>query len=390
MADPNQIKALAAAIELLRRQIADLPAAILNTAGKTPEQLADEAHARGQSAYDAMGFGRDEGFGGDRLRSGAGNVDAGPGVREFVGALREAGRNGLAKLTGSAVALGVSFTRLLGPLSSWTTFLTSSTSGFQVFSQAMQLFVASVAPVFMPAFFLLAVGLAAASDAIWKRLAPALDSFYKLVLQSGIPAMRAFADMVGRATSALASLADTKVGRLVAGGDGRGGRLGALDRLTGGESGVEMDASGGFSDKAVAYGKRLQRGAADLLTTAMPFGGETASRGVFALNKSIFGEDADPYSGRGVRRTGEPGGADETRKALGDTLRQMILSMGPKPSVGSAASVYSRAQQAALGQTPFERRMLEMMQTVTQTLTRSATPTPGESVARGADRAGGE
>jgi hypothetical protein len=52
----------------------------------------------------------------------------------------------------------------------------------------------------------------------------------------------------------------------------------------------------------------------------------------------------------------------------------MILSMGPKAAMGSAAAVWERAQMSALNQTPFERRMLEMMAAVVARLGRAEAP----------------
>lgn len=348
-------RAIVAAIELLRDRVTQLPLAIAQNAA----MAADES-----------------------------NRQQAPAAQRPASQSAEGQR----KAAGAADLLAARFAALLGPMAAFGTLLSAPTSGFSVFSKAMGLFAAAIAPVVLPALFLLASGLAAGSDAIFRKLVPSLEGFYRLVLQTGIPAVQAFADMVGRATSALTFLANSRLGRAVLSGDDRGGKLGALNRLTGGESGVESDAgSGSFADRSIAFGKRAQRGAADLLTTYLPFGGETASRGIIGLNKSIFGQDADPYSGRGVRRTGEPGGADEARRGMQDTLRELLLSVGPKASVGSVAGVYTRAATAAIGQSQFERRMLEMMQTVTTAISRAAgEPGPGVHTERpAAPRPGG-
>lgn len=274
-----------------------------------------------------------------------------------------------------------SLVRLLGPLAALHTFLGASTSGFSIFTSAMRVFATAVAPILLPAFFLLSTALIAGSEVIFQKLLPSLGQFFSFVLQSGIPAVVAFAETVGRATAALKWLADSKLGgaavNVATGAVGGGGPLGALsrtfDRLTG---------EGWGGDGSVLGGMKAGHRALDDLFRLAPGGlGESIVGHKTALLKAVGGADADPYSGVGVDRdaggTGAGGAAAATGRAMKDTLRELLLSMGPKAQQGSVSSVWSRAQMSVLSQSPFERRMLEMMSEVVKRMSMAASEPGG-------------
>lgn len=365
MADTTRDKALALAIDLLTRQVADLPVAIAMNAGKSLEDVLERQHVRGKSDLDHSGFGRDEGFGGNRVQ--AGNADlAGGGGNPFWA--RQMERAGKAAAAGVG-AVGGAFSKLLGPLSHMTGYLTSATSGFNTFSAAMGLWQSTVGVLVAPVLFTLSTGLVAASDSVWKKLQPSLDSFTKAVLSTGVPAVMQFAEVAGRATEALKWLADSKLGGAMLSGAGGGGPLGALNRLTGGESGFASDGT------TTGELKRAHRAGDDLIRL-LP-GGETAAGAKNWLQKNVIGSligdpsAVDPYSGKGVTRTGGPPGAD---KASADTLREMMLQYGSKGSVGDLRGSFRSAQLAALNMTPFQQRTLQMMQEMLQALQAGTTP----------------
>jgi hypothetical protein len=213
--------------------------------------------------------------------------------------------------------------------------------------------------VVLPVLYSLAVGLAAASEVVFAKLVPALEGFNRFVIGTMVPGMTRLAETVGRATQALMWLADSKLGKLAAGGIEAGGPLGALNRLTGGTGIAEREG-----DSLTAYLKSAHRAADDLIRL-LP-GGESAAGGVNRLRESVFGVDA--YGGRGVR-AGESTAAGATGRARSDVLREMMLSFGARPAAGTPGSLYSRTQLNLLSQTPFERRMLEMMQKAVTALT---------------------
>jgi len=272
-------RALIAAMELLRRQMADLPMAIV-------QNLAQYQSGRATRGAPGAPVGGGTGAGSDRFT-----------------------------LTSGITTLGLQFAKLLGPLVALHTFLSASTSGFSVFSKAMQLFAATIAPVLMPAFFLLAVALAATSEVIFTKMMPALETFFSLILSTGIPAVAQFVEDIGRAADALKDLSSLDLG---------------IGGIGGGDLGAALGAGPlGFFP-----------GGGALLRAARPEGDAAGARGA-------------------------------TTRAVRDTLAELRLSMGPAASTGTIASIASRAQLAAL-QSPFERRMLDMMERVTRAMERAA------------------
>jgi hypothetical protein len=276
---PEEARALIAAMELLRKAMTDLPQALINNMTRT--------------GGGAAGAGRAGATGG-----GGGAVGTG--------------------------ALALSLARLLGPLAALNTFLSATTSGFSVFSKAMALFATAVAPVLMPAFFLLSVALAATSEVLFTQLAPALEGFYRIILNYGIPVITQFVNVIAEAAEALGQLSDASVG---------------------GVKGLDVLAAG-----------------------ALPFMPGLAGPYLF---DRISGGSGDGRAFGAAVGGGSGPGAGATRRAIADTLAELRLSMGPAASTGSIASVYTRAQMAAF-QSPFERRMLEMMERVTAAISRAA------------------
>jgi hypothetical protein len=301
-----ELRALTAAVDLLRQQMADLPAAII--------QNLTTARATQPPAPGDRGDGRP-------ARRAAGGNDAGS-------------------------ALAASFARLLGPLAALATFLSQTTSGFALFGKAVNLLASTLAPVLLPAFFLLAVALAALSEVIFTRGLPVLEGFFSLIINTAIPAIVRFVDMVISAAEALDDLSKVKIGGEEIGGEG-----------------VAALAAPLFAPMLAPF-------------AALGFGLDRADR-------------ATGGPGVGERLMG--GARPEARGAVGrgmaDALAELRLSLGPQASSGTAASVYSRAQMAAF-QSPFERRMLDIGERVIRALERSAAR-PGAALHAAVGGAGG-
>lgn len=291
-----EMRLLGVAIEFLRRDMADLPLAIVQNLQSPPAGPPPKPTATSGPASRSPTSGRDA----------AGGVAAGLG------------------------ALALSFGKLLGPLAALSTFLSASTSGFAVFNKAIQLFATTLAPLLLPPFFLLAVALAATSEALFAELAPALEGMFAVILNYGIPTITFFVDMIASAAEALKKMSEMDLG-------------------IGGVKGGDLTAALGLLSPGtmVTSGMYL----ADRLS-----GGSGDGR---AYGESVGG-------GTGAKARGATG------RALADTLAELRLSTGPQASSGSITSVYSRAQMASLSQSPFERRMLEMMEKVVGSISRAA------------------
>jgi hypothetical protein len=331
-------RAIIVAIELLRDRITQLPLAIAQNAASA---AAEATRPTGPANAPATG----------------GSGSGGP----------------INRAANAAGMLATRFAAILGPLAAFGRLLAAPTSGMSVFSRALSLLAASIAPILLPAIFLLTVGLAASSEVIFSKLMPALEGFYRLILSSGIPTVLQFVETVGRATSALVALADSKVGKAVMSGDSGGGMFGGfnrtLDRL-----GYLTGLSSDDPDKGRSTLGSLEAGADDFMRM-MPGGSRLVGLKNWAAsqlggNGLVGGGDA---TGGGTA-AGLSSGA--VGRARADTLRELMLSMGPKASSGSVSSVWSRAQMASLNQSPFERRMLDMMSTVVGAISR-ADGTPG-------------
>lgn len=270
-------------------------------------------------------------------------------------------------MTAAIGALAGRFAALLGPLALFGTFLAAPTAGLSVFTGALRLFAASVAPVILPLVFTLSVGLASAGDVIFKKLLPALDGFTKFVLQTGIPAMAQFADAAGRATETIKILADSQVGRHIVESSGGGGPVGALNRTLdrmGHLIGVSADP-----DKGHGTVRSLSRAGDDALRM-IPLIGDRAVSANNWLKRQVGVSPSDAPAGASAESTAA------TDKARLQALRELQLSMLPRGGVGGGpASIWSRAQQAALSQSPFEREMLMKVSEVIRIMTHAASPT---------------
>lgn len=350
-------RAIIVAIELMREKIVMLPLAIAQNAA-----LAASEGAR-QSARDP---------------DGGGGRGAGRAARSMALAADVAG------------ALAARFGALLGPLASFGAILAAPTSGMSVLSAALRLFAGSVAPLILPLVFSLAVGLATAADVVFQKLLPALGDFNKAVMQTAIPAVLQMAETAGRAATALAWLADSKIGKAVLGGDASGGYFGGFNRM--------LDRAGaavGLSehpDQGRPVMDRIESAMDDLMRI-VPGGSslvgakEGAKDATNWLGRKIgLGEAFDP-----ARRSGAGGLSAETQLA-GDrqrinAIRELQLQLMPRPQVGTgAAGVYEQVTQAAIGQSPWERDMLRNLSTVTDLLIRAANSPDGVGTLTDSDR----
>jgi hypothetical protein len=290
-----ELRALTAAVDLLRQQMADLPAAIIQnlTAARATQPPAPGDRGDGRPA-----------------RRAAGGNDAGS-------------------------ALAASFARLLGPLAALATFLSQTTSGFAIFSKAIGLFAATLAPVLLPVFFVLGVALLALSEILMDRLLPVMEEWFKFVLNTAIPAIVRFVDVIISAAEALKDISSLRVG---------GEELGS-----GGLAALAMPL---FAPMLAPF-------------AALGLGADRADRAT-----------GGPGVGERLMGGARPEARGATGRGMADMLEEVRLAMGPQASSGSVASINTRAQMASF-QSPFERRMLDWMDRIYRTLSGSARPGMG-------------
>ena len=105
------------------------------------------------------------------------------------------------------------FAVMLGPVAVLSAIIGSELSGVRVLASALNLFASSVAPILMPVMFTLAVGLAAASDMIFSRLKPALENFFRVIIDNLLPSLQVLADMAAAVAQAFAWVAKNVGGK---------------------------------------------------------------------------------------------------------------------------------------------------------------------------------
>lgn len=216
---------------------------------------------------------------------------------------------------GIAVGIALTFARVVGD--AIKTLMSAPTSGAQVFNKAMGLLTAAVAPVLIPAIFLLSVAAAAASQIIFSELLPVVGELAAILFQAVIPAMVQFAQMLAAAA---------RVGRQAAQFQAK-----PVDWILNGGKGGSPGAGGGQQGGAMGWLTR------NLGPLSGPLGG---------------------FVNQGDRAKGQ----EAVRKAMQETMKEMQLLMMSTPvAAGGSASAYTRAQTAALGQSPFEKNIQDMM-----------------------------
>lgn len=295
----------------------------------------------------------------------AGALGGAAGVLAARGAAKVAG-----KAVGAAKAGGAKLIDLikpiLGPLGALLTpakvladVLASNASGFQLVGTAMKLLAATIAPLLLPVFVMLATGITELSDKIWADFGPALEGFYGMVVNTLLPAVTAivqafqdaadfFQDVISQIPGADAEspyLKDAD-GNNVVGADGRTVR-------------VRDPGAGVFEGGAGAGG-------------AVDFGGTRDAPGATG---------GDRRGGRPAEASA-PGAKSSTKGAMADVLRELRLSVGPRASTSGLADLNRNAAMAALNQSPFEAKLLQRIDAAVGAMERVAANTEAEASGR--------
>lgn len=421
-------KILLAAIELLTKQIADLPLAIAMNAGKTAEEVLNRQHEKAAAAFDPGAFNRDAAQPGA-----AGPVRGSPDIGAPRGPL--AGLGDVSRAAGAAVgaagkALAATFTKLLGPLGSLSTIVTSSTSGFNVFNAALDLLSNSLGSVFMPVFYSLSVAAVSLGDTVSRKLMPAMDKFSKVVLDAALPAITVFTNAVSLAADALGAIgrfaglggsgggpggsSDTSgiggailgavigykkggvvgalagstlggvVGRNI-GEAGTGAAFGALQGARFGHVGALVGATIGAAtaapdskrnEKPSEYYSRQRKEGKTILGSVANTAGESVSEFFRWATGQGDGKGHGGVKGEGAGGAGggAGGGAETVDRAKQLAMQQLAFQIGGKGSIGDVTGNWSRAQQSVLGLSPFEQETLRLQRETLAALQRGLMP----------------
>lgn len=237
---------------------------------------------------------------------------------------------------------------LLSPMSILAQIVTSSASGFQVLASAVKLFVATIGPILLPFFAVLAAGLVQLSDTIWEDIAPELEGFYEIVVGSFLPAMLALVESLKWAHDQITDVFE------------------ALDPFSDSYTPDELKAMAGGGTPGTGKGQLAKD------TGSSGYDGGDYGSGGFTGS----GGTSD-HAGAG----GSGGAAGGKGGAFGDVLRELRASIGPKASFASLAQVSRNAQLAALNQSPFEQKMLERMTKAVEALERVEVNTRNKGLA---------
>lgn len=228
-------------------------------------------------------------------------------------------------------AIATRFLAVLGPLYALSTVLGQANSGMGVFQKSINVFAATLAPVLLPVFAMLAAGLLSISDVIWAKLLPALEGFYRWMLKHGVPIVE----------------------------EG----IAAADDLTGGD-----EATRRYLDRPEFAGVRPEdkakyiREADESRPPEKPAPGNLGQQMTVAIKKKEAEEKAASAQGKK--------NADGTPKVpmgrrfndnMTDVIKSLAMSMSPKASYAGLGEVGKQAQLAALSQDPIEAKLLRRM-----------------------------
>ncbi len=318
----------------------------------------------------------------------------------------------------SGAILGQLFSKLslvLLPLSMLATFLGSAASGFGTFSKVMNLFVGVLAPMLLPILFLLAAGLVAVSDVLWRHLLPAFGKFFSFMLTHGVPVLEKFVNAIEKIVNFIAEITGNEKDKNAAGPGGilppgeksnqfvlpnkdadmdvlRGHAIKQWEtRLKAEEDFKAGKITAAHRDQIVQmeeeFYKRFKESPDDarkMFVTPRP---DNVTPGTWhptlkddapkrpnefpfieqqiipnprapgeAAKPGAKGPDGAPIAGPG------PAGMGGMKGIFTDLLRSFKLDNGPKASMTGLANVGSEKLMQALNQDPFEQKMLDRMQ----------------------------
>ncbi|MBA4191315.1 MAG: hypothetical protein C0467_25310 [Planctomycetaceae bacterium] len=208
-------------------------------------------------------------------------------------------------------ALTAKFAAIAGPMAVFGQILESNASGFQALSGAVKVLAGTLAPVLLPGVAVVAAGFVHLGDKLWNEIAPELENFYAAVVDDMVPAVEAMVEAF-------------------------------MDAVRWLKRNNSITSAGSAVDDVIAA----------------------------AGGKSFTGAESGVGATKGTGGGGGRGGV--MGSAMGDVLKELRLSMGPRASIGDIGGVGKNFQLAALNQSPFETKMLERMDKAVSALERVA------------------
>jgi hypothetical protein len=355
-------RALIVALELLRRQMADVPMAIAVNAADAMKSAA--LQDRAQTARDPRGraesprFTDPREYGGDtsnifaKRANAARDPNASPPPSVGAGA---PGAGAMAPLISIGSALALKFTAIIGPLAILAAVIGSNISGFNVLMTAVRIVGTTLAPILLPVTAVLAAALVAASDVLWQQLLPALGDWYRFVLSNLIPAVLELADAFLKAADWILRNSVDKA-----------------EEAANFFENTQNDIAVNLASVAEAAGQ-VPEG-----TTAQLMKERDEARTKAEEKQPRFQEAQDAIEAfrnqLGRLRSEEAGGKGGFRTAFGsamtDVIQSMRMSFSPKAQMSGLADVWKQATMAALNQDPLEARQLKVMQDSLDMLTK--------------------
>lgn len=248
---------------------------------------------------------------------------------------------------------------VLVPLGGLATILNQTNSGFQLFIGALNIFAATIAPLLLPVFALLAAGVLTVSDILWAQLVPNLKDWYLLILNSAIPAIEEFTNALGDGTEGVTtsmSFLQTQMGVFANFVSTLASKLTGLFGAV-----LGPDVVQGAAGAAMGVGGQVDK------DDAMAAAAAAARGGVIGIGRqkreAREARDGNAGAGRGNFM-------DKFLNNLDLVTQQLQFTAGSKPSFTGLGEAQKSAQLAAL-QPPFERIMLERVFTAIKVLQES-------------------
>jgi hypothetical protein len=289
--------------------------------------------------------------------------DAGAGARDVRGSPsvgRGGGGSGLVKsLTGALKGVGgllaARFMAVLGPLAIFAQVLSVTNSGFQVFATTMKVLAATIAPILLPVFAVLAAAILAVSEKLWREILPALGDFYQFIVTHFLPA-------AGKAVNNSVATDTSWGGILMRGAVPPQLQAGLLALQSGGMNWMVKKLATGAQKLGVA-----ERG--DDLVRKMGLEGVSRRFGRFfnvdlpPEKKDAAGKDA---AGKDAAKPGEV----DINAKMRDVMQSLSLAMGPKAQFSGITTAARNVQLAALNADPIEKQIVALNQQAVGLLTR--------------------
>ncbi|MCE9566546.1 MAG: hypothetical protein K8U57_31365 [Planctomycetes bacterium] len=239
----------------------------------------------------------------------------------------------------------------LGPITSLAQIIGSSASGFQVFTAAMNVVAATLAPIVLPVFLAMAGAALDFADVLQTKLAPGMKQFIGLVFDGLIPVLAKLIEYFFRLTDGLADIMlavanfTSEIPNLAR--DLRNAVLGPVATDEERADSIREARKAGTSDEVIRIGGAFTGVKPADLARAFDLAGREAGR------KADLTGGEFKVIGTGGGRAGGRG--------IDDAISSFLQSIGPKAQFSGLADVGKSAQLAALNGDAIQQRMLEAL-----------------------------